>query len=161
MEVLSVDFEGNYLKQGEVIFKLFFEILATQDDNLTKNENLVLRKKIISCLMKLYSNSKFKNLVDPLHLTYIILVCLDPEEELRNHILIKIVQGLFGLKKTSNGLPAVLTPLWCITLSYFANETNKEIKNTALSALNKYIMGVKRKLSKQPYVMESFTPHLI
>jgi hypothetical protein len=35
------------------------------------------------------------------------------------------------------------------------------MRTTATAALTRYLQGVRKKLTKQPMVMESFTPHLV
>jgi len=134
--------------------------LSHENGKLSEEDNIEIRKVAISCIVKLFSNTKFKNMIEPSQFTLMSFCCLDNSEIVRNHLLIKLIQGLFGLKK-SVGMPAVLSPMWCVLLCLYAPENNREMRTTATSALTRYLQGVRKKLTKQPMVMESFTPHLV
>lgn len=58
LEALHIDFECHYAKQAEVIFKLFFDIISSRDNTLSKADGLETRKALLNASLRLLANSK-------------------------------------------------------------------------------------------------------
>lgn len=120
-----------------MIFKLFFDIISSRDNTLSRADALETRKTLLTASMRLLANSKYKAMVEPNIFSSVVMCALDDNAEMRKHTLNLLVSGLFGMKK-AQGQPLILNPLWTVVLVFLAEDPQKEdIGNMARNALTR------------------------
>lgn len=99
-------------------------------------------------------------MVEPNTFSSVVSCALDDNEDMRKFSLQCLISGLFGMKK-AQGQALILNPLWTVVLVFLAEDPQREAIGTlARNALFRYVQGMRARLmSKQKFIMESFTPH--